>query len=320
MARTRGLTLKGPAIITRNSIVYRTVGGIKINLSLGTFEIPSDEAPVIDERLQNIPIEIEFTPVGIVTEAILGALYAPLSMAVGTSLFGETDIPAVITPLTGKEPVTFHCTGFTAMPDIIWSATKTMLGPCKLTAILANGKEWNDLAARMTVGEDVAAPTLAEIDPATIPTHPARVRYGEDSPWDELGSRSGVVASFALQADPDEEDEMGVFDYIHAGVKVSVKLNPVGVNVAQVLAEVQLQGEGVRRGMSLASRAKELVVESAYAGGIDLEIPKAVLKPGQIIYGRGQERFGDMDFAALQTTGVPATVSIHADEDTSGST
>ena len=312
--------MKGPATITRNGIIYRTVGGIKVSLALETFVIESDEAPVLDERLKNIPIEIEFTPVGIVTAAVVSALFAPLAMPIGTSLFGAVDVPAVITPLTGKEPVTFHCTGFTSIPDIIWSTQKTALGPVKLTAILANGKEWNDLAARMTVGADVTAPTLAEIDPATIPTHPARVRYGEETPWDELGNRSGVVASFALAADPDEEDEMGIFDYIHAGVKVSVKLNPVGVNVAQLLAEVQLQGEGVSRGMSLAGRAKELAVESAYDGGLDLVVASAVLKPGQIIYGRGQERFGDVEFAALQTTGVPAVVSIHEEEDTGGET
>ena len=113
---------------------------------------------------------------------------------------------------------------------------------------------------------------------------------------------------------------MGIFDYTHGGVKVSVKLNPVGVNVAQVLEQVQLQGEGVARGMSLASRAKELAVESAYDGGLDLVVPLAVLKPGQIVYGRGQERFGDVEFAALQTTGVPATVSIHGAEGTGGET
>lgn len=319
MARTRGLTMKGPAIITRNGIVFRTVK-IDVSLAMETFAIEGDAAPVIDERLKNIPIEISFTPVGMVTAEIVAALFAPLSMAVGSSLFGAVDVPAVITPLTGKEPVTFYCTGFTSIPDVIWSTQKTTFGPVKLTAILANGKEWNDLAARMTVGTDVSAPTLAEIDPAVIPTHPARVRYGSASPWDELGNRSGVVASFALQADPDEEDEMGIFDYTHGGVKVSVKLNPVGVNVAQVLTEVQLQGEGVHRGMSLASRAKELAVESAYDGGLDLVIAKAVLKPGQIIYGRGQERFGDVDFSALQTTGVPAVVSIHAEEDTGGET
>ena len=319
MARTRGLTMKGPAIITRNGIVYRTAK-IDVSLAMETFAIEGDAAPVVDERLKNIPIEISFTPIGMVTAPIVTALFAPLAMPVGSSLFGDSDVPAVITPLTGKEPVTFHCTGFTSIPDVIWSTQKTTFGAVKLTAILANGKEWNDVAARMTVGADVQPPTLADIDPAVIPTAPARVRYGAESPWDELGNRSGVVASFALQADPDEEDEVGIFDYTHGGVKVSVKLNPVGVNVAQVLEQVQLQGEGVARGMSLASRAKELAVESAYDGGLDLVVPLAVLKPGQIVYGRGQERFGDVDFAALQTTGVPATVSIHGAEGTGGET
>lgn len=303
--------MKGPAIVTRNGVVHRTKGGLKVGIALETFAIESDEAPVIDERLKNIPITIEWTPVGIVTEPIKEALFAALLMLPGSSLFGPTDIPAVITPLTGKEPVTFHCTAFTSIPDIIHSATKTSLGSVKLMAILANGKEWNNLAARMSVGANVTAPVLDEIDPATIPTNPARVRYGSDAPWDNIGSRSGVVTSFALDAKPDEEDGVGIFDYIHNGVKVTTKLNPVGVNVAQVVSELQLQGAGVRRGMSLASRAKQLDIESAYPGGLDVSIPKAVLKPGQLIYGLNQERFGDYEFAALQTTGVPATVSIH---------
>ena len=120
MARTRGLTTKGPAIITRNGIVYRTAK-IDVSLAMETFAIEGDAAPVVDERLKNIPIEISFTPIGMVTAPIVTALFAPLAMPVGSSLFGDVDVPAVITPLTGKEPLTFHCTGFTSIPDVIWS-------------------------------------------------------------------------------------------------------------------------------------------------------------------------------------------------------
>jgi hypothetical protein len=310
MSYTRGSTLRGPAIITFGGQNIRTKGDIKVSVGIETLPIESSEYPQLDERMREIAIRLEFTPVGQVNADLLPVLFPALEMTPGDSLFGDTDAAAVITPLTGSEPLTLHCCAVTKMPDIIVSATKTTLGSMVITAILANGKEWNDVAARLTIAASGEVPAVGTLDPATIPTNAARIKWGEASPWNALSSREGVVVAFELQTDNDEVDEYGVVDMIHAGLTAAAKLTPMGCNVQQALAKVAVQGSGVSRGASMAARAMQLEIESAVAGGLKVTMPTAALKSVPLLYGRATPRFADFDFVSLPTTGTVATVEI----------
>ena len=311
MSYTRGSTVRGPALVALGSTTIRTKGDVKVNLAFETFNIPASETPILDERISGIPVSIEFEPVGEITSGIVAALFGRLASPIGTSLFGTSDTACTITPLTGTDKITFHCAAITKMPSIIVSATKTTLGSMTITAILKNNTAWSDAAARLTVAT-VTAPTVAAIDPATIPTNPARIKWGSTSPWSALQSREGVTVTFDMQTDNDVTDEDGLVDMVLAGITAKATLSPMGCSAAQAITAFALQGAGVLRGASLASRAEQLEIESAVVGGLKVVIPDATLKNLPLLYGRTSPRFGDMEFVSLPTTGTVATVSIVA--------
>ena len=311
MSYTRGSTVRGPALVALGSTTIRTKGDVKVMLSLETFNIEASETPILDERLSGIPVTIEFEPVGEVTSDLISAMFAPLSAVIGSSLFGTSDVACTITPLTGTDKITFHCAAITKMPSIIVSATKTTLGSMTITAILKNTTAWSNAAARLTVAT-VTAPTVSAIDPATIPTNPAKIKWGSNSPWTTLQSREGVTISFDMQTDNDVTDEDGLVDMVLAGITAKATLSPMGCSAAQAITAFALQGTGVVRGASLAARAQQLEVESAVAGGLKVVMPDAALKTLPLLYGRTTPRFGDFEFVSLPTTGTVATVSIVA--------
>lgn len=310
---TRGSTVRGPALVQIGSTVIRTKGDVKVNLALETFAIDASETPNLDERLLDIPVTIEFEPVGQITAGIVAAIFAPLEAVVGSSLFGSSDVACTITPLSGTDKITFHCAAITKMPDVIISATKTTLGSMTITAILKNTTEWTNAAARLTVAT-VTAPEVAALDPTEIPTYPAKISWGEDAPWTTLKSREGVTVSFDMQTEKDTTDEHGLVDMVLAGIVARATFSPMGCSVAQAITALAVQGTGVVRGASLAARAKKLVVESASPGGLRVTIPHATLKSLPLLYGRTSPRFQEIELVSLPTDGVVAEVEIVADE------
>ena len=309
MAYTRGSTVRGPCTVTLGSDVFRTKGDVKVNLALETFNVESSEVPILDERLSEIPVTIEFEPVGQVTADLVAAMFAPLELVVGASLFGVADVACVITPLSGTDQITFHCAAITKMPNVIVSATKTTLGPMTITAILKNTTEWTAAAARLTVAT-VTAPTLAAIDPVEIPSNAARIKWGSSAPWNTLLSREGVVVSLDMQTENDVTDEHGLVDMVLAGITAKATLSPMGCSVAQAMTALAVQGTGVVRGASLAARAMQLEIESALPGGLKVTIPSAALKTLPLVYGLTSPRFADVEFVSLPTSGTVATVEI----------
>jgi hypothetical protein len=311
MSYTRGSTVRGPAVVGLGSATIRSKGDVKVTLALETFNIEASETPILDERLSGIPVTIEFEPVGEVTAALIAAMYAPLSAVVGSSLFGTSDVACTITPISGVDKITFHCAAITKMPDIIVSATKTTFGSMTITALLKNTTDWSNAAARLTVAT-VAAPTLAAIEPATIPTNPAKIKWGSGAPWTTLQSREGVTVTFDMQTDDDVTDEDGLVDMVLSGITARATLNPMGCSAAQAITALAIQGTNVVRGASLSARAQQLEIESAVAGGLKVVMPDAALKSLPLVYGRTSPRFGDIEFVSLPTTGTVATVSIVA--------
>ena len=180
-----------------------------------------------------------------------------------------------------------------------------------ITAILKNTTAWSDAAARLTVAS-VTAPTLSAIDPTTIPTNPAKIKWGSTAPWTTLQSREGVTISFDMQTDDDVTDEDGLVDMVLAGITAKATLSPMGCSAAQAITAFALQGTGVVRGASLAARAMQLEIESALVGGLKVVMPKATLKSLPLLYGRTSPRFGDMEFVSLPTSGTVAAVTIVA--------
>lgn len=306
----RGSIIRGPAVVTFGGQTFRTKGDVQLTMGVDSFDVESSEYGPIDRRRNNITISLTFTPVGVVTAAIIPVLWPHLSKAVGASLFGSSDVPCTVAPVGGGLQLVLSAAAITKMPDIIVSATKTSIGQVEITGILANNSDWYGAAARYTAST-IVAPTLAAIDTASIPTSPAYVDW--DGVFADLPTAEGVTVSFDLQTNNEETDEDGLVDITLGSVSASASFEPVGgVGVDEWLDALGLQGTGVLRGTSLGGHT--LNVFARDAGGLDVTIPNARLAELPLSYGRGSRRVGQLTFQGFRTSGAAATIEIHSGE------
>ena len=306
----RGSIIRGPAVVTFGGQTFRTKGDVQLNMGIDTFDVESSEFGPIDKRRNGITISLSFTPVGVVTAAIVPVLWPHLSKTLGTSLFGASDVPCTVAPVGGGVQLVLSAAAITKMPGIDICATKTSMGQVGITGILANNKEWSDAAARYAAST-ISAPTLAAIDTSTIPTSPARVTW--EDVFADLPTAEGVHVEFDLQTNNEETDEDGLVDITMGTVSATASFEPVGgVDLGDLLDAIALQGSGVLRGTSLSGH--DLTIAARDVGGLTVVIPDARLDNLPLNYGPSSRRIGSLSFQGFRTSGAAATITVNDDE------
>lgn len=307
----RGSIIRGPAVVTFGGQTFRTKGDVQLTMGADTFDIESSEFGPIDRRRNNITISLTFTPVGVVSAAIIPVLWPHLSKAVGASLFGTTDVPCTVAPVGGGLQLVLSAAAITGMPAIDISATKTSIGQVTITGILANNKEWAAAAARYTAST-ISAPTLSAIDVSTIPTSPAYVAW--DDVFEDIATAEGVHVEFDMQTQNEETDEDGLVDITMVSVAASASFEPVcALGPDDLLDEIGLQGSGVLRGTSLSGH--DLTISARDAGGLRVEIPDARLASLPMAYGPSSRRIGQLTFQGFRTSSAAATITVEEDDE-----
>lgn len=306
----RNSIIRGPAVVTFGGQTFRTKGDVVLTMGADTFDVESSEFGVIDKRRNNISVSLTFTPVGVVTAAVVPVLWPHLSKVVGASLFGPSDVPCTVAPVGGGLQLVLSSAAITGMPGIDISATKTSIGQVTITGILANNKEWSDAAARYTAST-ISAPTLDSIDVSAIPTSPALVTW--DDVFDDLPTAEGVHVDFDLQTNNEETDEDGLVDITLVSVSASASFEPVGsLSLSDLLDALGLQGTGVLRGTPLSGH--DLTIAARDVGGLTVVIPDARLSSLPLNYGPSSRRVGQLSFQGFRTSGAAATITVNDDE------
>ena len=318
MSITRGSVLRGPAIIEVGSTspkTIRTAGDIRCNMRLDTFDIPSSEYGNIDQRRNNVVIELSFTPVGTVDADMLALFLPHLSLPIGGSLFGASDTKWTIKPVAGPGKIELHAAAVTKMPDLVISATKTSFGEVTVTALLKNATEWDNAAARYTYTGSGSALSPAAISTAAIPTIPASVTWG--TILSGIKTQDGVTVSFDMETNEEESDEDGIFDVTLRNLQASAKFTPVsGATESALVTALGLQGTGILRGTS--TTGADLTIAAVRPGGLQVVIPSARLAEVPLTWGMESRRFGELTFRGYRTSGAAATVSIVPESETQG--
>ena len=318
MSITRGTVLRGPAVIqvgNSSPKTIRTAGDIKVNMQLDTFDIPSSEYGNIDQRRNNVVIELTFTPVGTVDDDMIDLFLPHLALPIGGSLFGPSDTKWTIKPVTGAGKIELHAAAVTKMPDLVISATKTSFGEVTVTALLKNATEWNNAAARYTYTGSGSALSPAAISTATIPTVPASVTWG--SILTGVKTTDGVTVSFDMETNEEESDEDGIFDVTLRSLQASAKFTPVsGATESALIAALGLQGTGIFSGT--ATTGADLTIAAVRPGGLQVVSPSARLAELPLSYGMESRRFGELTFRGYRTSGAAATVTIVTEPSNNG--
>lgn len=304
ISRTSASILRGPAIVTRDSVTFYFKGGLKVNPRYDLFTIDTDAKGKIDTRVKQILWEITGTPVGMISSGVLSALFPHTQCNPGESALPATDKPLVIHPLNAKEKLTLSNSFVFKMPDLNLGATKTALGQVTWYALGNDNEAWSHDDHLYSLAD--AAFTDTSLAKTTIQTVPFTAVLGAlAAPWNGIQTKDGWTLSFDTGLEAQEVDDIGIFDWIYTGdASVTAKCKPIGIKVADLLGLMNMQGTGIARGMSILDKKYDLVL-SGGSTNITTTIKNCTLQAGPHAYNVG-DRVEDLEFKTVRnvTTGA----------------
>ncbi len=293
------MIIRGPAIIKIGVQAIYTESDITLNPVRNTFDITTSAHGKVDERDDNFRWEVSFTPAGVATLVYFNALYptAYRNPQLGVSIFGATDTDLTIHSIDGKQ-ITLKRAALSKMPDLNFAANKQLFGECTFTALGTKEEAWSDVDHFAALKDAVFADT--SFNPIDIKTLVYSVAFGDTEPWDDIKTEAGFTVSFDLQTSEVPSDAYGVADITIAGLSVSAKCTPHGIDASQLIAAMGIQGTGAHRGQSIYRNKKDL----EFTAGSDnpfFTLKGAAIKTAPIQFGVEANRAGEVEFVAAQS-------------------
>jgi hypothetical protein len=295
---------RGRAIVTYDGATLYSSSPVNVATKTEYFDVPVAGVGVIDRKIKQIITEVTLTPHGELTTTILGKLFPHTSATPGASALPASDKSLVVHPANGKEKLTFKNAFVSKMPDLMLSSIKTALGQVTFTCIGTNAEAWT--AAGHFVDLADAAFSDTGLSAAGVKTVPYVASLGAlGAPWNGILAKSGWTVSFDVGMEPQEEDSIGIFDYLYNGqARISARCNPIGLKVADLHGLMLIQGSGAARGASGTGNKAALTILGA-SGGVNLVINGCMLETAGHQYDTG-DRVADLEFVSVRglTTGV----------------
>lgn len=292
MPIARTSIIRGPAVVQFDSTSFFSKGDIELDLGLETMDIETSAHGKVDERVTERVSKVRFTPAGEFEN--LSVLWPYGATVIGTSIFGATDKPLVIHTLAGKT-LTFAAAAVTKMPNLILSATKTLIGDVEFTCLGTDNEAWTETDNLVAVAS--ASYSDATFDPASILTQPYSAAWGATSPWDAINTFDGWSVEFDLGLEPVRTDSDGTIDMTFSALGVSASCQPVGITEQQAIDALKLQGAGNYRGRSLQANSNDLVISGT---GVVVTVKKAQLKTAPMGFGPRTPRVGTLMWTATR--------------------
>lgn len=289
----RSNIVRGPAIVTFDSVVMYTEEDIVLSPGISTFPVETSMFGNVGDRLNDIVTEITFKPAGI--WAYRSVLLPYTTPAIGDSIFGAADKDITIQTEAGQL-LTWKAAAVTQMPDLYLSTTKQLFGQVTFTCIGALATAWDDAAKRGTVAANAFADT--SFDPTDILTQEYTLAWGVATPWDDIETEDGATVSFNVNVEPVMSDRDGTIDMTLQSVEAMVRLVPLGISESQLLSLLKIQGSNVKRGADMATINSNAF--NASGTGVYVRLYDATPNEGPFRFGRSTLRAGEVAFKAQQ--------------------
>lgn len=249
MALNRTALIRGPANITWNGHTYYSQGDIVCRITKEIFDVMTSAHGVVATRLAERTVEVSFTPAGEWETTAFEALFPGASTIPGASWFGSSDLPFVIQPINSSQnKITLTNANIVRPPQLILSATKTLMGPVTFRALNKNNAAWSDAAALLAAAS--GTPADVTLNPSAIKTQPYTAAWGALSGFTALHTIDGWTLDFDLQLAPFNVDAYGTLDMTFQRMDVSARAKPVGTALTEALSltAMKIQDTGVLRG------------------------------------------------------------------------
>ena len=241
MAIQRSTIIRGPAAVTYGGATFFTKGDINVTIEHSTFDIETSSFGKVDTRVSGRKATITFTPDGVLNAAQAAILWPYSATAYGASILADAEL--VITPTTptgggtSSNKWTFYNAAITGMPDLILSATKTLVGQVTLTAI---GKDTTapSVAASLVLITASSAAVDAEYTNANVVTEPYTAAWG--STITGIETRDGFTCSFNAATEDVMTDSEGVRDLLLVGLEARISCQPINISEANLVTALAI--------------------------------------------------------------------------------
>lgn len=256
MAFDRTALKSGPAILTWNGGTMYFKNGLTVEEGYETFDVNADVFAGADKRRGSLLATIKGTPSGQWTS--LGVWFPWLSAARGARLHGASDKTAVIKWLDG-DIWTYHNAALLTMPDLMLSATKSILdGSIELECRTKNNTAPTASASFVTRTTGTFSDTsFAWTD---VPTQVYTCNWGA-SPWDAFATREGIKISAKPKWSEISVDELGVVEKELDMLEVTASFDPMGIAQSDLDAKLKMQNDAsAARGARLSANATDLLI------------------------------------------------------------
>lgn len=291
----------GPAIVTWNGATLYFRDGVTIEEERSTFDVSVDNFPGAEKRADDRSATIKGTPVG--EWEHLSILFPWLSSPAGARLFGASDKAAVV-HFTDGDRFTYHNAGLAEMPSLIFSPTKTLLGPITLECRNKNDTDPSDAAAFVTRDNTPFNNTAFAF--ANIKTLAYSLAFGS-APWDDFQTVDGVEIRPRATWKEISCDNLGVIEKELTGLEVSAAFAPLGIAQADIDSKLALQGAASAvRGSSLAAVGADFILS---ATGVYVALKNAILTKAPMRAQAGLARHQRFEAVASLTTNAGAQVA-----------
>lgn len=287
-------------MITRGNLTIFTKDDVVVTTSVDTFEIETSAFGKVDERRVERKVEVSFTPAGMLGGSgnSVASLFPYLTTKIGESIFGDSDISCVVADSKGRG-ITIKASAITKMPDLMLSATKTMLGSMTITGIQEDNSEWDGQFS-------IVSPTGAgfnegAFDLEKILTQPYSLSH--DLLGTNIGTLDGIDISLSMSTTPITTDAEGIVDYVFTKLDVQASFTPIGLPHSAIIDALQFQGAGARRGSSLNESSSDLVLAGLETGAT-VTLKSAAIKSSGLVFSATKQRNGQL--TAIATRANPA--------------
>jgi hypothetical protein len=291
MSVTQVTLLSGPAAVSYAGHLFWARDGVLVSPALELSPVESDANGELDSSVADAPVTIQFVPSAPASDLV--ALYPHLAGAPGSSLFGPTDVPLVITAANGMR-LSFAAVALTQMPDLSLGAAGAAAGTVSFLA----------LPARASAAGDPTS--VVVLDTATLPAFPTSSPQLSDdyvltwggAPWAALRSRDGFAVRLVMKTAPVISDANALLDLTLAELAVEVRFvpgSPGGPAEADALAALQLQGR--LPGRPLSGGAQEL---SITGDALALTLPEAQIVRADLAFAANRGRVGEVTLASCR--------------------
>lgn len=295
---------RGRAIVTYDGVTLYSASPVQVKTRTELFDIPVAGIGVIDRKIKQVITEVTLTPHGEITAGILSKLFPHTSATPGSSALPATDKSLVVWPANGKEKLTYTNAFVSKMPDLMLSAVKTALGQVTFTAIGTKAEAWSAANHFVTLADDAFTDT--GVAATGVKTVPYSATLGAlSAPWNDIKTKSGWTVSFDVGLDAQEEDSIGIFDYLYNGqAKISCKCNPIGLKVTDLHGLKLLQSTGAARGAS-GTGLKQALTITGGSGNPILVVNNCILEEAGHQYDTG-DRVNELELVTVRglTTGA----------------